>query len=76
MRSGSVAFQTPMLFSIGCVVTLAMGGLASFLMANPPADRTLHDTYYVVSHLHYLYSLAVVFGFFAALYSSEGSQSL
>jgi cytochrome c oxidase subunit I len=68
MRGGWVAFQTPMLFTIGCVVTLAMGGLISFLMANPAADRTLHDTYYVVWHLHYLFSLAVVFGFFATWY--------
>ena len=68
MRGGWFAFDTPMLFTIGCVVTLAMGGLTSFLMANPPADRPRHDTYYVVWHFRYLLSLAVLFGFFAAWY--------
>jgi cytochrome c oxidase subunit I len=58
-----------MLWIIGCVVTLTMAGLTGVLTANPlPANRTLHDTYFVVSHLHYLLSVAVMFGFFAAWY--------
>ena len=68
MRGGWVVFHTPILCTIGCVVTLTMTGLISILMAKPPVNRTLHDTYYIVSHLHYLLSLAVVFGFFAAWY--------
>jgi cytochrome c oxidase subunit 1 len=68
MRGGWVVFHTPILCTIGCVVTLTMTGLISILMAKPPVNRTLHDTYYIVSHLHYLLSLAAVFGFFAAWY--------
>lgn len=68
MRGGWVVFHTPILCTVGCVVTLAMTGLISILMVKPSVDRTLHDTYYIVLHLHYLLSLAAVFGFFAAWY--------
>lgn len=67
-RGGWIASRTPMLWVIGCVVTLAMAGLTRILVTNIRTDRVLHDTYFVVAHLHYVFSLAVVFGFFAACY--------
>jgi cytochrome c oxidase subunit 1 len=53
---------------IGCVVTLAMTGLTRILVTNVRTDRGLHDTYFVVEHSHYVFGLAMVFGFFATWY--------
>jgi cytochrome c oxidase subunit I len=58
----------PILWVIGCVVTLAIAGLAHILATNIRTDHALHDTYFVVEHSHYVLSLAMVFGFFAAWY--------
>ena len=63
-----VAFHTPMLWAIGCIVVLAIGGLTGIVMSNAGADRVLHDTYFVAPHLHYVLSLSAVFGFFAGWY--------
>jgi cytochrome c oxidase subunit 1 len=57
-----------MLWVIGCVVTLAMGGLTRILVTNVRLDRHLHDTYFVVVHLRYMFALPILFGFFAACY--------
>lgn len=65
---GWIASHTPMLWMIGGVVTLAMGGLTRILVTNAGTHRALHETYFVVEHLHYILSLAMVFGFFAAWY--------
>ncbi len=76
-QSPGRASHTPMLWVVGGAVTFAIGGLANavatrslarILATNTGADGTLHDTYYVVGHLHYALSLAVVFVFFAAWY--------
>ena len=72
-----IAAHTPMLWLIGGVVAVAMGclthilaigHLTRILTTSAPAGGALHDTYYVVDHLHYTLSLAVVFAFFAACY--------
>jgi cytochrome c oxidase subunit I len=73
-RGGSIASHTPKLWLIGCVVIFAIGGLANvvatrilarILATNAGADG---NTYFVVGHLHYGFSLAAVFVFFAAWY--------
>jgi cytochrome c oxidase subunit I len=63
-----VNFRTPMLWAIGCIVVLAIGGLTGIVIGNAGTDRVLHDTYFVAPHLHYVLSLAAVFGFFAGWY--------
>jgi cytochrome c oxidase subunit 1 len=68
VRGGWIVSRTPLLWVIGCVVTLVLGGLNRVLVTNVRTDRALHDTYFVVDHLHYVLSLAMVFGFFAAWY--------
>lgn len=53
----------PRLWSVGCLVQLAMGILTDIMIAHATANRSpLHDTYYVAAHLHYVLQLAVVFG--------------
>jgi len=68
MRGGPAFFRTPMLWAIGCIVVLAIGGLIRITIANIGAYRVLHDTYYVVVHWHYVLWWTAAFGIFAAWY--------
>jgi len=68
MRREWAASRTPMLWVIGCVVTVAIGALTRTLAANARTDSVLRDTYLVVDHSQYILSLAMVFAFFAACY--------
>jgi cytochrome c oxidase subunit I len=51
---GRPVFTTPFLFFAGFVVLFVMGGVSGFMTASVPADWQLHDTYFVVAHLHYV----------------------
>ncbi len=68
MWGGRLTFQTPMLFSIGFLLTFVFGGISGVILASPPLDFQLHDTYYVVAHMHYVLFGGSVFGVFAAIY--------
>ncbi|MEU4399456.1 cytochrome c oxidase subunit I [Micromonospora orduensis] len=68
MWKGQLTFETPMLFSIGFLVTFLLGGLTGVLLASPPADWHTHDSYFVVAHFHYVVFGTVVFALFAGYY--------
>jgi len=68
MWRGSVTFETPMLWSIGFLVTFTFGGLTGVILASPPLDFHLSDTYFVVAHFHYVVFGTVVFAMFAGFY--------
>jgi cytochrome o ubiquinol oxidase subunit 1 len=65
MYGGRVRFATPMMWSIGFMVTFILGGLTGVLVAVPPADFLLHNSLFLVAHFHNVIIGGVLFGAFA-----------
>jgi cytochrome o ubiquinol oxidase subunit 1 len=65
MYGGRVRFATPMIWSIGFMVTFIIGGLTGVLVAVPPADFLLHNSLFQVAHFHNVIIGGVLFGAFA-----------
>ncbi|MGV3713153.1 aa3-type cytochrome oxidase subunit I [Pseudolysinimonas sp.] len=68
MWRGSVTFETPMLWAIGFLITFTFGGLTGVILASPPLDFAVSDTYFVVAHFHYVVFGTVVFAMFSGFY--------
>src|ERR1700691_807209 len=68
MWRGQLSFKTPMLFSIGFLITFLLGGLTGVLLTSPPIDFHVTDSYFVVAHFHYVLFGTIVFSTFAGIY--------
>ncbi|MFI5675255.1 aa3-type cytochrome oxidase subunit I [Streptomyces cellulosae] len=68
VRGGSLSFETPMLWALGFLLSFLPGGLSGVLIASPPLDFHLTDSYFIVAHLHYVLFGTVVFAMFAGFY--------
>ncbi|BEK90227.1 cytochrome c oxidase subunit I [Nocardia seriolae] len=68
MWRGQLTFETPMLWSVGFLVTFLFGGLSGVILASPPLDFHVSDTYFVVAHFHYVLFGTIVFATFAGIY--------
>jgi cytochrome c oxidase subunit 1 len=68
MWRGQLTFESPMLFSIGFLVTFLFGGLTGVILASPPMNFPVSDSYFVVAHFHYVLFGTVVFAMFAGFY--------
>jgi cytochrome c oxidase subunit 1 len=68
MWRGQLTFEPPMLFAIGFLITFLFGGLTGVVLASPPLDFHVTDTYFVVAHFHYVVFGTVVFAMFAGFY--------
>ncbi|MBV8191274.1 MAG: cytochrome o ubiquinol oxidase subunit I, partial [Alphaproteobacteria bacterium] len=65
MYGGRVQFTSPILWTVGFMVTFVVGGLTGVLLAVPPADFQLHNSLFLVAHFHHVIIPGVVFGAFA-----------
>ena len=68
MWGGQLKFDTPLLFAMGFIALFLIGGLDGAFLAVVPFDFHVQDTYWVVSHLHYVLVAGAVFGIFAGLF--------
>ena len=68
MWGGAITFDTPMLWSVGFLTTFLFGGLTGIILASPPLDFHVTDSYFVVAHFHYVVFGTVVFAMFAGFY--------
>ncbi len=65
---GQLTFETAMLFALGFLVTFLFGGLTGIILASPPLDFQVSDSYFVVAHFHYVLFGTVVFAMFSGFY--------
>ncbi|ARP68676.1 cytochrome c oxidase subunit I [Streptomyces pluripotens] len=68
MWKGSLSFETPMLWAAGFLVTFLFGGLTGVILASPPMDFHVSDSYFVVAHFHYVVFGTVVFAMFSGFH--------
>ena len=68
MWGGAIELKTPMLFAIGFVGMFVIGGITGVFQAPIPVDYELHDTYWVVGHIHYVLFGGTIMGVLAGIY--------
>src|ERR1700743_2235984 len=68
MWKGQLTFETPMLFAMGFMATFLLGGLSGVLLASPPIDFHVTDTYFVAAHFHYVLFATILFAMYAGVY--------
>ncbi len=65
---GNLQLTTPMLFALAFVSLFIIGGLSGIFMAATPVDIYIHDTYFIVAHIHYVLFTSSLMGIFGAIY--------
>ncbi|MEM8883542.1 MAG: cbb3-type cytochrome c oxidase subunit I [Planctomycetota bacterium] len=65
---GQISFPSPMLFALAFVSMFIIGGLSGIFMAATPVDTQIHDTYFIVAHIHYVLFTGSIMGIFAGFY--------
>jgi len=68
LKGGNIKFTVPMLNALAFVSMFVIGGLSGMYMASTPVDIFIHDTYFIVAHIHYVVFGGSIFGMFAGLY--------
>ncbi len=64
---GDIHFDVPMLHALAFVAMFIIGGLSGIFMASAPVDIPIHDTYFIVAHIHYVLFGGSLFGIFAGI---------
>lgn len=64
----NMTYSTAMLNALAFVAMFVIGGLSGIFMAATPVDIFIHDTYFIVAHIHYVLFMSSIFGIFAGIY--------
>jgi cytochrome c oxidase subunit 1 len=67
LYKGNIHYTTPMLHGLAFVSMFVIGGLSGIFMASSPVDMYIHDTYFIVAHIHYVLFGGSLFAIFAAI---------
>ena len=68
LKGANIKFTVPMLNTLAFVSMFVIGGLSGLVMASIPVDIFIHDTYYIVAHIHYVVFGGSMFALFGGIY--------
>ncbi|WP_027004250.1 cytochrome c oxidase subunit I [Corynebacterium halotolerans] len=68
MWKGHITWETPMIWAVGFMATFLFGGMTGIMLASPPLDFHLSDSYFLIAHFHYTLFGTVVFASFSGVY--------
>ncbi|MGY4105844.1 cytochrome o ubiquinol oxidase subunit I [Aeromonas encheleia] len=67
MYRGRIEFSSPMLWTVGFIITFTVGGMTGVLLSVPAANFVLHNSLFLIAHFHNVIIGGVVFGCFAGI---------
>ena len=65
MYRGRISYTSPVLWTVGFMITFTLGGMTGVMLAVPGANFVLHNTLFVVAHFHNVIIGGVLFGMMA-----------
>jgi cytochrome c oxidase subunit 1 len=68
MWQGSLTFEAPMLCALAFIMIFSLGGFTGLMLGMAPADYQYHDSYFVVSHFHYIMGISAIYAILGAIY--------